>query len=277
MSSPAHVSVLLPVRDGERFLHEAIDSVLGQTLGDFELIVIDDGSSDETPTILEGYHDERLHVLGQDGLGLVEALNRAVAASRGAYLARMDADDVSLPERLERQVAFLERHPKVALVVPGVELIDDAGRKVGEIVLPGRDDELRRRLLLRNPITHGAVVIRREAVERAGGYRAAYGANEDYDLWRRLARDWQLAAIPDLLYRYRVHGAAVTRTDTGRIGAREALRDELWREPSLVGAVGGERDSGEARALLREAVRRRRFGTAARVGLGYLARSRRSA
>lgn len=259
------VSVVLPVRDGARYLREAVESVLGQSLVDLELIVVDDGSSDETPAVLAGFGDRRLRVLRQDRLGLVTALNRGLEAATAAYVARMDADDVSLSERLERQVAFLDAHPRVALVVPGVELVDEEGRQVGTITLPAADADLRRRLLLRNPITHGSVVLRRLAVEAAGGYRAAHGANEDYDLWRRLARGWELAAIPELLYRYRVHPDAVTKTDPERVARREALRDELWREPSLLREAARERDPVEARALAREALRRRRFALALRL------------
>jgi glycosyltransferase involved in cell wall biosynthesis len=259
------VSVVLPVRDGARYLREAVESVLGQSLADLELIVVDDGSVDETPALLAGFGDPRLRVIRQDRLGLVAALNRGVDAAAALYVARMDADDVSLPERLERQAAFLEGHPRTALVVPGVELVDEKGNPVGTIVLPPGDADLRRRLLLRNPITHGSVVLRRSAVEAAGGYRAVHGANEDYDLWRRLAREWELAAIPELLYRYRVHPAAVTKTDPERVARREALRDELWREPSLVREASGERDPVEAGALAREALRRRRFALALRL------------
>ena len=112
MSGPC-VSVLLPVRDGAPFLREALDSVLAQTLSDFELVVVDDGSEDETPTILGSVEDERLRVLRQERLGLVTALSRAVAEAHAPLLARMDADDVSLPERLERQVAYLDARPEV--------------------------------------------------------------------------------------------------------------------------------------------------------------------
>ena len=260
MSGP-RVSVLLPVRDGARFLREALDSVLAQTLTDFELLVVDDGSTDQTPQILASVRDERMRVIRQEPLGLVAALNRAVAEARAPLLARMDADDVSLPDRLDRQVAYLDARPDVALVVVGTEA--SGGTR---IVLPDDDAALRRRLLLRNPFAHGAVAVRAEAVAHAGGYRADYGANEDYDLWRRIARDRQLGAVPEILYRYREHPGAVTRSRVDeRVASRERLRDELWRDPALLRAVGRDADPVEARALLREALRRRRPGLALRV------------
>jgi glycosyltransferase involved in cell wall biosynthesis len=256
------VTVLLPVRDGAPFLREALDSVLAQTLADFELLVVDDGSTDETPEILASVTDERLRVLRQARLGLVPALNRAVAEARAPLLARMDADDVSLPERLERQAAYFHARPSVALVVVGVETIGGGTT----IVLPDDDSALRRRLLLRNPFAHGAVAVRAEAVARAGGYRADYGANEDYDLWRRIARDSELGAVPEILYRYREHPGAVTRSRVDeRVESRERLRDELWSDPALLRALGRDGDAVEARALLREALRRRRPGLALRV------------
>jgi glycosyltransferase involved in cell wall biosynthesis len=264
LSSPS-VSVVLPVRNGKRFLAEAIESVLGQS---DELIVVDDGSTDESAEIAAGLGAT---VLRQEPLGLVAALTRGVDQSTAAYVARMDADDVSLPGRLKQQVGFLEAHPRAAFVVPGVEVIDDAGARLGAIVLPPDDASLRRRLLLRNPFTHGSVVIRRAALKATGGYRADYGANEDYDLWRRLARDWELAALPEILYRYRRHGAATTATDPERVAQRERLRAELWREPTLLRALWGEREYAEARALTREAVRRRRPRAALRAAAGYLA------
>jgi glycosyltransferase involved in cell wall biosynthesis len=260
------VSVLLPVRDGALFLREAVESVLAQTLRDFELVVVDDGSTDATASILATVQDKRLRVLRQEPLGLVPALGRAVAEARAPNLARMDADDLSLPSRLERQLEVLERDERLALVGCGVETIDVTGRVTGSWSLPAEDAALRRRLLLRNPFTHGAVLLRGAAIAAAGGYRADYGANEDYDLWRRIARDWRLGAVPEVLYRYRVHPAAVTKTRVEeRIAARERLRDDLWREPTLLGAVRGERDRVEARALAREALRRRRLLLGARL------------
>jgi glycosyltransferase involved in cell wall biosynthesis len=256
---------VLPVRNGERFLGEAIESIRGQT---DELIVVDDGSTDSSAGIAAGLGAT---VLRQEPLGLVAALTRGIERSSAPYVARMDADDVSLPERLERQVAFLEANPHVAFVVPGVEVIDEAGTRMDEVVLPADDASLRRRLLLRNPFTHGSVVLRRTALEAAGGYRADYGANEDYDLWRRLAHGWELAAVQEILYRYRRHAQATTATDPERVAQRERLRDELWRDPDITRALWGEHDYSEARALAKEALRRRRPWTAARAGLGYLA------
>jgi glycosyltransferase involved in cell wall biosynthesis len=261
------LSVVLPVRDGERYVRDAVESVLAQTYDDFELVVVDDGSRDATPRILAGFADERLRVLRQDPAGLVAALGRGLAESSGELVARMDADDISLPTRLERQLAALADE-RVGLAGCGVEEVDADGHSLRSWLLPADDAALRRRLLLRNPFAHGSVMVRREALKGAGGYRSDYGANEDYDLWRRIAGDWRLAAVPEVLYRYREHENAVTKTDVRpRVASRERLRDELWRDPSLLRALGGERDWTEKRALAREALRRGRYGAALRVTL----------
>jgi glycosyltransferase involved in cell wall biosynthesis len=261
------VSVVLPVRDGERYLREALDSLLGES-GDFELVAVDDGSTDATPEILRSYADKRLRVVRQGREGLVAALNRGVRETRGATVVRMDADDVSLPSRLERQQAVLDADERIGLVGCGVETIDADGRATGSWIIPDDDAGLRRRLLLRNPFAHGSVAIRRAALDALGGYNGRYGANEDYDLWRRIAREWRLAAVPEVLYLYREHPEAVTKSGVGeRVDARERLRDELWREPALLRALRGERDGAERRALVHEALRRRRYVSALRATL----------
>jgi glycosyltransferase involved in cell wall biosynthesis len=273
------VSVVLPVRDGERFLRDALESILRQTYSDLELVVVDDGSTDGTADVLAGFRDERLRVVRQEAAGLVVALQRGVAEARAPLVARMDADDVSEPERLERQVELLERRPRVAMAATWVAVIDEDGRELRREVLPDAHEDLARRLLLRNPFQHGSVLMRREALEEVGGYRADYGANEDYDLWRRLALAWELACVPESLYRYRVHAGAVTQTDPERIAQRERLRDELWRDydPSAYdvrAAVARARAASPAvradlvadqRALAREALRRRRPRLAAKA------------
>jgi glycosyltransferase involved in cell wall biosynthesis len=264
------VSIVLPVRNGERFLGAAVESILTQTLGELELLVVDDGSTDGTAQIVAGVNDERLRVLRQEPRGLVEALTLGIAASVAPYVARMDADDLSFPQRLEHQLALLEARPDVGLVASWVVVVDEEGRELERRSLPEADRDLRRRLLLRNPFQHGSVTIRREAFDHAGGYRADYGHNEDYDLWRRIARRWRLAVVPEFLYAYRLHSSAVTRVDPDRIALREVLRDELWRERSLVCALGGETDRAEARALAREALRRTRPALAARTILDAL-------
>jgi glycosyltransferase involved in cell wall biosynthesis len=282
------VSVVLPVRDGERFLAEALESILRQTYADLEVVVVDDGSTDGTADVLAGFRDERLRVVRQEPAGLVAALQRGVAEARAPLIARMDADDVSEPERLERQVELLGRRPRVGMVATWVAVIDEEGRELRREVQPSAHEDLARRLLLRNPFQHGSVLLRRDALEAVGGYRADYGANEDYDLWRRLTRSWELACVPEVLYRYRVHAGAVTQTDPERIVQRERLRDELWRDydPRAYDVRATVRRTRAAepevreglvadqRALAREALRRRRPRLAAKALVVSLALER---
>lgn len=265
------VSVVMPVRDGARFLREAVDSILDQTLAELELIVVDDGSRDATPQILASYEDPRLRLLSARGDGLVDALNQGIEAAQAPYLARMDADDVSLPARVEREVELLERRPDAAFVATWVEVIDEDGRTLRTSRLPERHTDLARRLLLRNPFQHGSVVLRRSIFDRVGRYRDDYGHNEDYDLWRRIAAVAELAVVPEVLYRYREHPAAVTQTDPDRVRQRERLRDELWAAPPgyrIADVLAGRSDPGhvpDQRAIAREALRRRRLGLAAKA------------
>jgi glycosyltransferase involved in cell wall biosynthesis len=273
------VSVVLPVRDGEPFLREALESVLRQTHADLEIVVVDDGSTDGTAETLAAVRDPRLRVFRQPADGLVSALRRGLAESRGALVARMDADDVAEPRRIERQVELLDRRPRVGMAATWVAVIDERGRELRREVLPSDDRDLSRRLLLRNPFQHGSVVVRREALEAAGGYRDDYGANEDYDLWRRIAASWELACVPEVLYRYRVHSGAVTQTAGERVAARERLRTELWRaygsgRYDVGGTVARARAAepevrsgleADQRALAREALRRRRLRIAAKA------------
>jgi glycosyltransferase involved in cell wall biosynthesis len=220
-----------------------------------------------------------MQVLRQPHRGLVGALDAGIAGARAPHVARMDADDVSEPQRLERQLKLLEGRPRAGMAATWVAVVDEEGRELRRHVLPTAHDDLARRLLLRNPFQHGSVVLRRHALEEVCGYRADYGANEDYDLWRRLARSWELACVPEVLYRYRVHSRAVTQTDPERIVQRERLRDELWRdydprayEPRATvrraRAAEAEVRRGlvaDQRALAREAMRRRRPRMAAKA------------
>jgi glycosyltransferase involved in cell wall biosynthesis len=190
------VSVVLPVRNGGGYLHAAVASILGQTLADLELVVIDDGSTDDSRAVVRAFGDERIRLVEQEPRGLVASLNHGLELARAPLVARMDADDVSLPERLARQAALLDARPGVGLVCPSFRVVDAAGAELGRTLLPLRDHELRMRLLLRNPFSHGAVMTRRSVLDAVGPYSDAYGNNEDYDLWRRIAARRRPLRVP---------------------------------------------------------------------------------
>jgi len=212
------VSVIMPVRNGEAWLGQGIASVLSQDFGDFELLVVDDGSDDGTPRILEQFSraDPRVQLLHQAPQGIAAALNRAIAAAGAPYLARLDADDRAMPERLGRQHAFMQAHSEIVLLGSGAERIDPSGAVVGRASPPTEGAELRRVLGRSNPFIHSTVMMRSAAVRKLGGYRAAFRAAEDYDLWLRLAEVGDIANLPEHLIQYRLHAANLSRMEAVR-------------------------------------------------------------
>ena len=193
------VSVLMCVHDGAPSVAEAVASVLSQTAGDLELIVVDDGSADATPDLLAAVRDPRLRVVRQERTGLTRALNHALGLARAPLVARLDADDVALPERLAYQRAFLARAADVGLLGTAARELDGDGRLVRIVQPPVDDVTLRRALIRANPFVHSSVMLRRALLERAGGYDETLPVAQDYDLWMRLARVTRLANLADVL------------------------------------------------------------------------------
>ncbi|WP_225207659.1 glycosyltransferase [Novosphingobium huizhouense] len=202
------VSVALSVYNGERFLDQAIESVLGQTFGDFEFLILDDGSRDATRAIVESYaaRDSRIRAIFQDNRGLVASLNRLLGESRAPLVARMDADDVCLPERFARQTAFLDAHPEVGVLGTWTEDIDESGapHRILARDHPCTHEAFLEAVELGLPlICHPAVMYRRDVVLSVGGYHRAFRHCEDLDLWLRLAAVTRIANLPERLLRYR--------------------------------------------------------------------------
>jgi hypothetical protein len=231
------VSVVLAVHNGRPYLSQAVDSVLAQTLAEFELVVVDDASTDDTWEQLQGYaaRDRRIVLLRNEvNIGQTRSLNRGLDAARGRYVARMDADDVALPQRLAAQVAFLDRHPDVGLLGTACRLIDDVGRSWGRFRQPETDLEIRWSMMLENPFTHPTVMLRSDLLAREGlRYDASFRVSQDYDLWSRVLRHTDAANLPAALVKYRLHDrsmthtqAAVMREDFGRVALR-VIRAEL--------------------------------------------------
>ena len=210
------VSVLMSVHNASAFLPAAIDSILAQTFSDFELIVVDDGSSDNSGVLLDQYaaRDGRVRTIRRPNRGLTRSLNEAAARARGILLARMDGDDLSMPDRLARQVAHLGRHSDCVTVGGQGLFIDQDGWPVGPWRVPIEHDAIDRQHLagFGGGIIHPAAMIRREAFERVGGYDEAIPAAQDYDLWLRLAEVGRLANLPDVVLQYRLHLLSVTST-----------------------------------------------------------------
>jgi glycosyltransferase involved in cell wall biosynthesis len=215
------VSIVMPVYNGGAFLGEAVESLLGQTLGDFELVAVDDGSEDESAAVLEGFRrsDGRVRVVATEHRGVVAALNRGWQDARAEYVAIANADDLSLPERLARQATFLDENERVALVGSLVETIDNSGRRGRLLRFPTEPDAIRATLRHHNCLAQPSVMFRRSAVAAVGGYRLDYA--EDYDLWLRLSERFDLANLREVLVLYRIHSGQISLS---RIDEMERLR-----------------------------------------------------
>jgi glycosyl transferase family 2 len=261
------VSVLMAVRDGERYLAEAVDSVLGQTLADLELVVVDDGSRDGTAAMLARYaaRDARVVVHRTERRGLAASLNAAAGLARGLHLARLDADDLAVPDRLERQTAFLERNGRVVVVGGAATFVDEHGTPFCTVPYPTTDTEIRETLRRSSPFVHSAVVMRREAFEQVGGYRLA-PRGEDYDLWLRLAEIGPLANLDgEPVVHYRIHGAQLTAetlreqavcslaaraaADARAAGREDPLRGVERITPAVAESLGIEEEAAAAAQL----------------------------
>jgi hypothetical protein len=206
MDSPT-ISVVMSVFNGEAFLREAVESILAQTFRDFEFIIIDDGSRDTTPQILAEYakRDVRVIVLSQTNMGRAASLNRGLALAQAPLIARMDADDVSLADRLEQQLDFLDSHPEVGLLSGAFEITDVKGTVLAAVHLPLDDLQIRAQMLQRNCMCHPAIAMRRDVALASGGYRKQLRDADDYDLWLRMAERTRLANLDVVLLKYRVH------------------------------------------------------------------------
>jgi len=211
----AKVSVVMPVYNGERFLEEAISSVLNQTLSDFEFVIVDDGSTDSTPAILEQFRqlDPRIQVHRQDNQGQAPAQNLGLSLATNCYVAMMDADDRMLPNRLERQLRFFTDNPGCSLICSYSYLIDAKGKRIGksqnEVDVAAGIRELDPSRFLE--IVHPSVMMKKEDILKLGGYNGNLTTLEDRDLWGRVVTNGMLIKCqPEFLFEYRLHGKSRT-------------------------------------------------------------------
>ena len=215
----------MSVHNGAPWVSEAIGSLVRQTMPDFELIVIDDGSTDTTPGLLGAVSDPRVRVERQEWRGLTPSLNRALGLSRAPLLARMDADDVAVPERFAKQMAFLDAHPEVGLLGTGCQEIAPSGEILGTVRPPVDDGAIRRALIRRNPFVHSSVMLRRAVLEQVGGYDEQLDVAQDYDLWLRIGRVTRLANLPDpLVLRRLAPGRVSSVRDSARLRAEVRIK-----------------------------------------------------
>ena len=230
------VSVVMPVFNNGEWLAEAISSVRAQSLREFELIVIDDGSTDQTELIIAktARDDARIRTARYDHRGIAAALNAGIALARSPVIARMDGDDIADPDRLRKQLAFLEAHPSVAAVGSWAHVVDERGRRTGELRPETESSVLRSLLPKTNPFVHSSMMLSTEVVRGVGGYRAGLEGAEDYDLWLRISEQAQLANLPEFLLSYRRHSTSASATAAQRqlLSARLARLSAAERRAS---------------------------------------------
>jgi len=204
MNTPK-VSVVMSVYNGEKYLREAIESILNQSFREFEFIIVNDGSTDKTTEIIGSYNDSRIAIINNEkNIGLTKSLNKGLKIVKGEYVARMDADDISLPERLEKQVKFLDSHKNVGLVGAPPILIDERGNGLRLIKMKTKSEEIKKGLWKGNQFCHGSVMFRKECLEKAGFYREEFKTAQDYDLWLRISEFWNIANLKEPLYNLRI-------------------------------------------------------------------------
>jgi len=229
-TAPA-ISVVMPVYNGAAYLHASISSILAQTFEDFEFLIVNDGSTDRSAKILDDFarRDGRIKLIARPNTGIVGALNDGLAKARGEFVARMDADDVSYPSRFAKQIEYLRQHPECVALGSRVIGIDPYGCELFRSEHKLAHDEIDRELLngVGWAIVHPVAMMRRDAIERVGGYRKQWQWVEDLDLFLRLAEIGKLANLPDLLLSYRQHTESINRT---RAEQQARLADAAVRE-----------------------------------------------
>lgn len=212
MSNTPAISVVLGVYNGQRFLAEAIESILNQTFTDFEFITVDDGSTDKTPRILRDYasKDQRLKVIRIPHGGIVDAANAGLDAAQAPLIARADADDVSMPERFAKQVQYMAEHPEVVCLGSRMWLMEPYGSIIDQSQHPLTHEEIDAELLRGSgwAMPQPVAMLRAKAIKQVGGYRKEYLWSEDLDLFLRMAEVGRLANLPDLLLKYRSHAGS---------------------------------------------------------------------
>jgi glycosyltransferase involved in cell wall biosynthesis len=214
MTLKPKISVVMPAYNAEKYISDAIRSILDQSFPDFEFIIINDGSTDKTSAIIQTYvkKDSRIRVIThKDNQGLIAVLNIGFRLAKGKYIARMDADDISLPDRFLKQYRYLEEHPQVVIIGSLVAYIDEESRvcRIDNFLL--NDREIRTEISLRNQFCHGAVMIRRDVVSKKHElYDKTAVHYEDYDYWPRVLQHGQGVNVPEVLYYYRRSSTSIT-------------------------------------------------------------------
>ncbi|WP_353197442.1 glycosyltransferase family 2 protein [Parapedobacter defluvii] len=230
------VTVFVPVYNAGRYIGETISSVLNQTYGNLELLLIDDGSTDDSSSTIQSFGDPRIRYLrNAKNSGISFTRNRGIAEARGEFMALLDADDIALPHRLQTQIEYLLHHPEAAMCGSHARLIDAAGAETGETYrVPTDPAEISARLFFHNPFINSSVMFRMEALRTSSGYYS--GFSEDYEMAIQLNGRFPLGNVDDVLVLYRIHGANSTIRDSNRY--REAECQLLAKMQKAMGLPG---------------------------------------
>jgi len=240
MSSPM-VTILMPAYNAAVFIKEAINSVLEQSFTDFELLVIDDGSVDDTAAIIREFTDPRIIYLQKDHQGIASALNMGLREAKGRFIARFDADDVCMPNRLLKQVEFLSADDRYVLCGSDAEYISESGEHLFNFTCIGHThEEIRSQLYVLCPFIHSSVMYRKEAVIAAGGYSPHAHNFEDYLLWVQLATYGRYANMPEQLIRVRFNPASVTIDEKWRGYRFRQLKRKIILKGNITAEEGDE-------------------------------------
>jgi glycosyltransferase involved in cell wall biosynthesis len=206
------ISVVMSVYNGQKYLCESIDSILNQTYKNFGFIIINDGSEDNSLDILLGYQtrDNRVLIVNQNNIGLTRSLNRGMKVAASEYIARQDADDISLPTRLEKQLNYMGNHPEVAVIGCLGDVFNVNGVLQTTKALKYSREGIKRHLASKNLFMHGSAMMRKSCLEKVGFYREFFRHSQDYDLWLRLSQYFDIDILPEHLYQYRVTAEAIS-------------------------------------------------------------------
>lgn len=229
------ISVLMSVYNAQAYLDEAIESIRNQTFRDFEFIIINDGSTDDSASILDRHasEDDRIYLIKQENKGLIAALNLGISEARAPLLARMDADDVAYPERLEKQYQRISTDSELGLLGSHVQVINEKGDMERVITYPIGDDAIKDSLIYGNPFAHSAIVTRTELIRELKGYRDFYKYCEDYDMWLRISEVMKIDNLDETLLKYRWHEYNISKVNRNAQISAFYLAQAAWKMRSL--------------------------------------------
>ena len=226
------VSVIMPVFNGARYIRAAIESILGQTFQDIELIVVDDGSSDNTASMVQGFTDYRINYIYQENQGCSRAINRGLQVAKAGLIAHCDCDDIWNREKLRKQVLLLEAQIDTVLVGSWATIIDEYGSKIGTHKHKSKSTEIKIGLIFENPFVHSSIIYRKDIAEKIGGYSddTRLTPPEDYEFIARMAQHGQVKNIRELLVKYRHHGSGLSKRRSDEIYERAIKISKLYIE-----------------------------------------------